>query len=106
VPLGLFLQRATPRETIARLLRNLKEVHRSAGDWPRMVAVQHRLVILLPEAWEERRDRALALAELGRPDLASVDLAQYLDRVPGAADGPPMRALLDAWRSQPGVRLQ
>src|SRR5580765_33078 len=30
VPLGLFLQAATAREVIARMLRNLKEIHRSA----------------------------------------------------------------------------
>ena len=30
---ALFLQPATPREIIARMLRNLKEIHRSADDW-------------------------------------------------------------------------
>jgi hypothetical protein len=65
VPLGLYLQVAPPREVIARMLRNLKAIHRSACDWQRLAAVQQRLVILLPEAWEERRDRALVLAELG-----------------------------------------
>jgi regulator of sirC expression with transglutaminase-like and TPR domain len=34
-PLGLFLQAAPPRDVIARLLRNLKEIHRTAEDWPR-----------------------------------------------------------------------
>ncbi len=49
VPLGLFLQAATARDVLARMLRNLKEIHRSAEDWPRLLAVQQRLVILLPE---------------------------------------------------------
>ena len=40
VPLGLYLQAAQPREIIARMLRNLKEVHRASQDWPRLVAVQ------------------------------------------------------------------
>jgi regulator of sirC expression with transglutaminase-like and TPR domain len=62
VPLGLYLQAAPPREVIARMLRNLKEIHRRACDWQRLAAVQQRLVILLPEAWEERRDRALVMA--------------------------------------------
>ena len=39
VPLGLFLQAAPPRDVLARLLRNLKEIHRSAEDWPRLLAV-------------------------------------------------------------------
>ncbi len=65
VSLALFLQAASPREIIARMLRNLKEIHRSAEDWPRLHAVTQRLVILLPAAWEERRDRGLAAAQLG-----------------------------------------
>ena len=33
VPLALFLQAAAPRDIIARMLRNLKEIHRSSEDW-------------------------------------------------------------------------
>ena len=51
MPLGLFLQAATAREVIARMLRNLKEVHRSAQDRRRLLQVQERLVVLLPQAW-------------------------------------------------------
>jgi regulator of sirC expression with transglutaminase-like and TPR domain len=47
-PLGLFLQAAQPRDVVARMLRNLKEIHRSAEDWLRLLAVLHRLVVLLP----------------------------------------------------------
>lgn len=32
VPLGLYLQAATPREIIARMLRNLKEIHPKSGN--------------------------------------------------------------------------
>ena len=42
VPLGLYLQAATPRDIIARMLRNLKEVHRSQQDWQRLTAVLDR----------------------------------------------------------------
>lgn len=90
-PLGLFLQAAPPRDVIARLLRNLKEIHGTAEDWVRLLAVQERLVILLPAAWEERRDRALALAELGRDAEAARDLADYLEQRPDAEDAPALR---------------
>ncbi len=106
VPLGLFLQAAEPRAVIARLLRNLKEIHRGARDWPRLVAVMHRLVILLPEAWEERRDRGLVLAELGRPDLAADDVEAYLEHEDRPADTERLRELLRGWRRLPGARLQ
>ncbi len=94
-PLGLFLQAAPPRDILARLLRNLKEVHRTSEDFARMLAVQERLVILLPQAWEERRDRGLARAELGiDDDAAAADLALYLEHCSGADDAPALRKRL------------
>jgi regulator of sirC expression with transglutaminase-like and TPR domain len=47
-----YLRAATPREIIARMLRNLQEIYRAQGDVPRLKAVQDRLDILLPEAGE------------------------------------------------------
>ena len=85
-PLGLYLQTAHPRDVLARLLRNLKEIYRSALDWPRLLAVQQRLVVLLPGSWEERRDRGLALAELSRFTEALDDLEAYLEHGSKAAD--------------------
>ena len=86
VPLGLYLQAATPRDIIARMLRNLKEVHRAQQDWQRLVAVQDRLIVLLPEAWGERRDRGLAHAECGDASQAVADLEAYLDNVEDGLD--------------------
>ena len=85
-PLGLYLQPAAPRAIIARMLRNLKEIHRTQEDWPRMLAVQNRLVILLPEDWIEYRDRGLVHAELGNLRQAVHDLDTYLARVPEEPD--------------------
>ena len=56
-PLGLFLQAAQPRDVLARMLRNLKEIHRS-GATVRLLAVQERLVILLPQLGRAARPRA------------------------------------------------
>jgi regulator of sirC expression with transglutaminase-like and TPR domain len=86
VPLGLYLQPATPREIIARMLRNLKEIHRAQEDWGRFLAVQDRLLTLLPEAWAEYRDRGLAHAEQGHTELAVRDLETYLARAEDALD--------------------
>lgn len=98
VPLGLFLQAASARDVLARLLRNLKEIYLAADDAGRLLAVQQRLVILLPEAWEERRDRGLVYAELGQHLLAIDDLSAYLQHRPGAEDAAEMRRHLDALR--------
>ncbi|MDP1685661.1 SirB1 family protein [Hydrogenophaga sp.] len=79
VPVGLYLQAATPREIVARLLRNLKEIHRTQEDWLRLIAVQDRILILLPDAWMEYRDRGLAWAEMGDLRLAVSDLEIYVE---------------------------
>lgn len=86
VPLGLYLQSAPPRDIIARMLRNLKEIHRSGQDWERLLAVQERLVVLLPEAWAEYRDRGMAHAERGQAALAAQDLQVYLENAQDALD--------------------
>ncbi len=105
VPLGLFLQAAPPRDTLARLLRNLKEIHRAAEDWPRLLAVCERLVLLLPQAWDERRDRGLVLAQLGRDAAAAQDLAEYLTHEPQAEDAAPLRERLRGLGGDPAGKL-
>ena len=93
-PLGLFLQAAPARDVLARMLRNLKEIHRTSQDWARLLAVQDRLVVLLPSAWEERRDRGLTRAELGLDESAASDLAAYLANTRGAEDHAAIRQRL------------
>lgn len=85
-PLGLYLQACPPRDMLARMLRNLKEIFRSQEDWPRMLQVLDRLVVLLPEGWSERRDRGLVHAELGHVHEALQDLRLYLEAVPAGPD--------------------
>ena len=101
VPLGLFLQASPPRDTLARLLRNLKEIHRAAEDWPRLLAVCERLVMLLPQAWDERRDRGLVLVQLGRDAAAAQDLSDYLANEPEAADAATLRERLRSLSGPP-----
>ncbi len=85
-PVELYLQSAPERQILARVLRNLKEIQRQASDWPRLLQVLERLVILLPEDWSERRDRGLALANLGCIDEAIADLKIYLVQAEDAPD--------------------
>lgn len=100
LPVELFLQAATPRQILARLLRNLKEIHRAAEDWPRLLAVQQRLVLLLPQEAAERRDRGLVLEALGHASAAADDLAYYLQREGGAPDAAGLTVLLERLRLQ------
>ena len=81
-----LLQPAHPREIMARMLRNLKGIYMETERWQRLLAVQQRLVILLPHDVEERRDRGLASARLNFVRAALEDLQYYLDERPDARD--------------------
>ena len=97
-PLAAWLQPATARETLTRLLRNLWQVHRSADDLPRLAAVLRRLLIVWPMAGPERRELVRVLARLGRHHEAELELATYLQNRPDAADAAPLREELAQWR--------
>jgi len=86
VPMGLYLQSAPPREIISRMLRNLQEIHKTQEDWPRLIAVQDRLIVLQPDAWPEYRDRGLAWAAQGEVAHAVADLETYLGHAEDALD--------------------
>jgi regulator of sirC expression with transglutaminase-like and TPR domain len=102
VPLGLYLQAAPPREIIARMLRNLKEIYRTQEDWERMLAIQERLVVLLPDSWPEYRDRGLAHAELGHTAQAVADLECYLVHADKLVDVNAIADRVDELRRQNG----
>ena len=102
VPVGLYLQSALPRDILARVLRNLKEIHASQEDGYRLLGVLNRLVLLLPEEWTERRDRGLALADMGQAVLAAEDLEAYVAHAGEAADVAAIRERLEALRRPSG----
>ncbi len=100
LPLEFFLQTAQPRQILARMLRNLKEIHRQAKDWPRLLAVQQRLVLLLPREAAERRDRGLVLEALGHWSAAVDDITHYLhEQGEDAPDGEEQRKRLERLKS-------
>jgi regulator of sirC expression with transglutaminase-like and TPR domain len=84
--LRMLLQPATGREIIARMLRNLKAIYLQTERWQRLLAVQQRLVILLPENIEEVRDRGFSYARLDYVRPALEDLERYLSDRPDADD--------------------
>ncbi len=102
VPLGLFLQAASSREVLARMLRNLAQIHREAKDRRRALQVQERLVVLLPQAWDERRDRGLLYADLGLNTVAARDLSDYLEHALDASDRIQIAERLAAVRGDSG----
>ena len=92
LPLDPFLEPASNRQILARLLRNLKGVYREKDKPERLLEVLNRMIIVAPDAAGERRDRGYVYhrLECWRPALQ--DLADYLERAPDAADQDEVRA--------------
>ena len=86
LPLALYLQAASSQDIVGRMLRNLKEIHRSNEDWSRLVAVQDRMLVLYPGGWSEWRDRGYAHAQIGNTAQAVQDLETYLAHAAHAGD--------------------
>ncbi|RZI62428.1 MAG: transglutaminase [Rubrivivax sp.] len=62
--LDAFLGTAPPRQILARMLRNLKQIHMDQADLPRLLAVQRKLVALLPGDRVERVELEQCLQQL------------------------------------------
>ena len=106
VPMGLYLQAAPARDILARMLRNLKEIFKSQKQWTHALEVQERLIILMPEAWTEYRDRGLAHAALGNHSQALADLEHYLAHVQDVVDVDAIAQQVEMLRTALGRRTE
>lgn len=98
--LRALLQPATSREVLARMLNNLKAIYLQTERWQRLLAVQQRLVVLLPGQPDELRDRGFAYARLDYLRPALEDLEAYLDECPEAVDATVVEAQLTELRER------
>jgi regulator of sirC expression with transglutaminase-like and TPR domain len=92
--LAPYLEPATPREIVARVLRNLKSIYLQSGALEAALAVMHRMLLVVPESAEELRDRGLVYARLDCFRPAAADLQNYLRRRPDAPDAGEIHARL------------
>ena len=102
VALAQAIREASSREIIARMLRNLKGVYHARNDYQHLLEVQNRLVVLLPDAHEELRDRGLVYAQLECPRAAAEDLRAYLEKEPDAPEAGEVRRTLGMLRDASG----
>ncbi|WP_186192500.1 SirB1 family protein [Burkholderia gladioli] len=98
--LRALLQPATSREVLARMLNNLKAIYLQTERWQRLLAVQQRLVVLLPGQLDEVRDRGFAYARLDYLRPALEDLEMYLEECPEAVDATIVEAQLSELRQR------
>jgi regulator of sirC expression with transglutaminase-like and TPR domain len=99
-PLELYLRAASERDILARMLRNLKAIHAADGDWTAALEVQNRLIAVLPDEAQERRERAFLFDRLGCPKAAAEDLDAYLAMEPDPTDVEEIRRRLEQWRRE------
>jgi len=93
-PLELYLRAASDRTILARWLRNLKAIHAGKEDWPALLEVLNRLILVLPDDAAERRDRAAVFERLECPRGAAADLLAYLSMTPDPPDAGEIRVHL------------
>jgi regulator of sirC expression with transglutaminase-like and TPR domain len=94
LPLDQFLEPATPRQILARVLRNLKGIYREADEPQRLLDVLNRMLVVAPEASGELRDRGLVYQRLECYRAAVKDLSDYMEREPEAPDFEDVRVRL------------
>ena len=90
-----------PRETLARMLHNLRTSYVQSGAWSRAAAVIRLLRQTQPNVAEHVRDLGLVYYQQRRLPQAAHYLDVYLQRAPQAADAQlirdGMKDLLDEW---------
>ena len=77
-----YLAPVSNRDFVARILRNLKNIYLEREDHNRAIMTIDRLILLQPEATQERRDRGIVRYNLGHHEEALEDLTDYLDSDP------------------------
>ncbi|NET59849.1 MAG: tetratricopeptide repeat protein [Symploca sp. SIO2E6] len=71
-----FTDPVSPKQLLARMLTNLKFIYLNHQDLPKALAAVERILLLFPDAPQERRDRGLLYYQLGQWSQASQDLAK------------------------------
>jgi len=94
LPLEQFLEPASNRQILARVLRNLKGIYRESDKPERLLQVLNRMLVVSPDAAAELRDRGFVYQRLECWRPALQDLTDYLQRDPEAADLDVVRAAL------------
>jgi len=94
----VHLRAATPKEILARLLSNLKQVYARSGDWMRALSCCDRILLLAPDVAGELRDRGLVYERLACFTAAAADLERALELTSDAEASGLLRERIDALR--------
>lgn len=101
-----FLQAATKREMLVRMLVNLKSLYLNVRDHGRALAVVERLLLIRPIGSAEIRDKGVILARLGRKEEALEQLEAYLNVAPDASDTQRILGMVEELKNGSGTTEQ
>ena len=96
------LNPVTPREILARILRNLKATYWDREEFDRCITAIGALMAVLPDRPQEQRDRGVVHLKAGNHRESAADFAAYLEAAPNAADAETVRNALARLRSSRG----
>jgi regulator of sirC expression with transglutaminase-like and TPR domain len=86
LPLDQFLEPASNRQILARVLRNLKAIYRDTDKPQEQLDVLNRMLLVAPDSSAELRDRGIVYQRLECHRAALKDLSDYVEREPNAPD--------------------
>lgn len=90
-----WLMPTRPREIVARMLNNLRNLYITVEDWPLAIGVVERLGWLQPRNLAHVRDLAVLNYRQGSLRRAADLFGSYLQQAPEAGDVGPVRQALD-----------
>ena len=92
------LDPVTPREILARILRNLKAIYWDREDFDRCINTIGALMAVLPDRPQEQRDRGVVHLKAGNHQQSADDFAAYIEAAPDADDIETVRNALSRLR--------
>lgn len=100
-----YLRRATSREILVRMLRNLKQVYLQAREYEPALACSERILLVQPELPQELRDRGMLYQQLECFAAAQADLERFLALAPNDDSAGVVREKLIEIRRHGGATL-
>jgi regulator of sirC expression with transglutaminase-like and TPR domain len=99
-PLGALLNAASKREVLARLARNLKAIYSDAGQLEKALAIIGLILVILPDAAQEMRDRGLIYNKLECFRAALSDLERFAELDPEGSEEDSVQSLVAELRQK------
>ncbi len=93
-----WLEPVSKKQFLIRMLTNLKHIYVYKGDYTRALSICDRILLLVPQAATERRDRGIIHLHLKHHARALRDLKAYVELAPEAEDVTEIKRQINAIR--------